>query len=116
MSFTLTMSGIVVGRSELETRDPARRMVRGVFRPGLGYDLTQPIFALFTASEGDTEALARYRKARSALKLQLTDSAGTPVRAREIHIRPDAAAAEGTGGLLLEVETDDPAVWNATSQ
>jgi hypothetical protein len=116
MSFTLTMSGVIVGRSELETRDPATRVVRGAFRPGLGYDLTQPIFALFTANDGDPEALSKYRKARDALKLELTDSAGTPVRTRQIHIRPDGAAGGRKSGLLLEVETDDPTVWNATSQ
>ena len=116
MSFTLTMSGVVVGRSDLETRDPAKRVALGAFRPGLGYDLTQPIFALFTERGGDADALARYRKARDALKLQLTDSAGVPVRVSEIHIRPDPASGAGKTALLLEIETDDPVVWNAATQ
>ena len=116
MSFTLTMSGVIVGRSELEIRDPSTRIARGDFRPGLGYELTQPIFALFTTRDGDPEALARYRKAREALKLQLTDSAGAPVRVLELHIRPRHGDASGQGALVLEVETDDPAIWNAPAR
>ena len=114
MSFTLTMSGVIVGRSDLERRDEATRVVRGAFRPGLGYDLTQPIFALFTARDGDPDALARYRKARNALKLQLTDSTGAPVRVKELHVRPDPEAPAGKNALMLEVETDDPAIWTTS--
>jgi len=115
MSFTVTMSGVIVGRSDLETRDAAMKVARGTFRPGLGYDLTQPIFQLFTPRDGDPEALAKYRKARDALKLQLTDAAGAPIRISELHIRPDPDAG-GKNALLLEVETDDPAVWNASAR
>ena len=116
MSFTLTMSGVIVGRSELENRDPESRIARGAFRPGLGYELTQPIFALFTPSNGDPTSLARYRKARAALKLQLTDSTGAAVRVRELHVLTDATTGTGKSGLVLEVETDDPAVWNAPAR
>ena len=116
MSFTLTMAGVIVGRSELEERDPATRTARGAFRPGLGYELTQPIFALFTARDGDPAALARYRKARGALKLQLTDSAGNRISVRELHVRPDPTADTGHTSLVLEVETDDPAIWNAPAR
>ena len=116
MSFTLTMSGVIVGRSELETRDVSARVARGTFRPGLGYELTQPIFALFTPRDGDADALARYRKAREALKLQLADSAGTPVRFRELHIRPASGDGGNDGSLMMEVETDDPAIWNASAR
>ena len=114
MSFTLTMSGVIVGRSELERRDPSARVASGIFRPGLGYELTEPIFALYTGRNGDAEGLARYREARRALKLQLTDSAGSLVAVREIHIRSDSTAGADAKALVLEVETDDPAVWNAS--
>lgn len=114
MSFTLTMSGVIVGRSDLERRDEGSRVARGAFRPGLGYDMTQPIFALFTARDGDPDALARYRKAKSALKLQLTDAAGTPIRVKELHVRPDPDVPAGKNALMLEVETDDPAVWTTS--
>jgi len=108
MSFTLKLSGVIVGRSELENRDPGRRAASGVFRPGLGYDLVEPIFRLYEAAGTDEEALSRYRKSRDALRLELTDSSGTPVVVRELHIRRTASAI----GPLLEVETDDPAFWN----
>jgi len=115
MSFTLSMSGVIVGRSELELRNAAQRLARGVFRPGLGYELTQPIFELYNGSSGDPEALARYRRSRDALRLQLTDSAGNQVRIRELHIRSDSPSGSDDPQLFLEVETDDPVVWNAAS-
>ena len=108
MSFTLTMSGVIVGRSELETRDPARRVASGVFRPGLGYELAQPVFDLYAAAGQDADALARYRKARDALRLQLADSSGAPVAVRQVDIRRDPSAATP---LVIEVETDDPSIW-----
>lgn len=114
MSFTLTMSSVIVGRSELEHRDPATRVVHGTFRPGLGYELAQPIFSLFTPRDGEANALARYRKAREALKLQLVDSSGSPMRFNELHIRPASHDAGSEGSLVLEVETDDPAFWSAS--
>jgi len=113
VSFTVTMSGVIVGRSELEGREPASRVVRGRFRPGLGYDLAQPVFALYDGARSDAAALARYRKAREALRLQLTDAAGTPVSFRELHIRPNADAKPGATEYVIEIESDDPLIWNA---
>jgi hypothetical protein len=109
MSFTLKMSAVIVGRSELENRDPGRGAASGVFRPGLGYDLVEPIFGLYDDAGTDPEALSRYRKSRDALRLQLTDSSGRPVVIRELHIRRTAKAT----APVLEVETDDPAFWTA---
>jgi hypothetical protein len=102
------MSGVIVGRSELESRDAALGLARGAFRPGLGYELTEPIFALIDGAGDDPEALARYRKARDALRLTLTDSSGETVStrspARSTRRRRDA----GEPALVLEIETDDP--------
>jgi hypothetical protein len=111
MSFTLKMSGVIVGRSELEDRDPSQRAASGAFRPGLGYDLVEPIFSLYETAGASAEALARYRKSRDALRLELIDSSGKPVIIRELHIRHAAGATTP----VLEVETDDPAFWNAPS-
>jgi hypothetical protein len=116
MSFTLRMSGVIVGRSELETRDAARRIARGAFRPGLGYELTEPVFALYDRAGDDVEALARYEKARDALRLELTDSSGTAVNVRGVHIRRDVRAAAGEPALVLEIESDDPLVWSSPPQ
>ena len=114
MSFILRMSGVIVGRSELESRDAALRVARGAFRPGLGYELTEPIFALIDSAGDDPEALARYRKARDALRLTLTDSSGATVNVRNLHIRRNAGAAPGEPALMLEIETDDPALLGTT--
>lgn len=110
MSFTLSMSGVVVGRSELENRDAARRIVSGVFRPGLGYELVQPIFALYDAS--NAEVMERYRKSRDALQLQLTTSTGAPIAIRDLRIRQDVAPGAASTALVIEFETDDPAIWS----
>ena len=107
MSFILKMSGVIVGRSELENRDVSRRVATGVFRPGLGYDLVQPVFELLDTAGDSAEAMARYRKSRDALRLQLTDSSGNALTVRELHIRRNASS----GARILEVETDDSGFW-----
>jgi len=111
MTFTLKMSGVIVGRSELEHREANRRRATGVFRPGLGYDLVQPIFDLYETAGGNAEALSRYRKSRDALRLELIDSSGKALAVRELHIGRDASS----GAPLLEVETDDPVFWTRPS-
>jgi len=107
MSFIVKMAGVIVGRSELENRDVTRRLATGVFRPGLGYDLVQPIFDLLETAGESAEAMSRYRNSRDALRLQLSDSSGSPLTVRELHIRRNA----GSGAPTLEVETDDPGFW-----
>ena len=111
MSYTLTMAGVIVGRSELEMRDAAARVARGAFRPGLGYELAQPVFALYQGQGSDTEGLARYRRARDALRLTLADSAGAPVPVRDLHIRPSTDGESSESGLVLEIMTDDARIW-----
>ena len=86
MSFTLKMSGVIVGRSELENRDATGSRATGVFRPGLGYDLVQPIFDLYESAGDSAEALSRYRKSRDALHLELIDSSGNAVALRELRM------------------------------
>jgi hypothetical protein len=110
MSFTLTMSGVIVGRSELEVRDPASHVALGAFRPGLGYELAQPVFALHDNAGGDPVGLDRYRKAREALRLTLTDASGVSMSFRELHIRRPTDAESSDTDLVLEVVTDDPRI------
>lgn len=107
MSFTLKMSGVIVGRSELENRDASRHVASGVFRPGLGYDLVQPIFDLLETVGDSADAMLRYRKSRDALRLQLTDSSGSALAVRELHIRRTGSSS----APIMEVETDDPGFW-----
>lgn len=113
MSYTLKMSNVIVGRSELEHRDAARRVAHGSFSPGLGYDLVQPIFDLYDGAASDAAAAARYRKAREALRLQLTDSSGRAVAIQELHIRRHGNSGVGAAAYVIEVVTDDPAIWGA---
>ena len=87
------MSGVIVGRSELETRDESRHRASGVFRPGLGYELVQPIFDLLQGAAGDADALARYRKARDAL--------AAPTRRRVRRTCDRSRAAHQTRGRRL---------------
>jgi hypothetical protein len=111
MSFTVTMSGVIVGRSELEVRDVARGVALGAFRPGLGYELAQPVFALYGTGDVDSETLSRYRKAREALRLTLADASGSTVPIKDLHIRSRLDGESSDSGLVLEVVTDDPRMW-----
>jgi hypothetical protein len=82
----------------------------------LGYELAQPVFALYDAAGADAAALARYRTARDALRLQLADSSGVLVPVRDVNIRRDQSArADGTG-LLIEVGIDDQLFWAQAGQ
>lgn len=109
---TVRMHGVVVGYSELERADPGVRMVSGVFRPGLGYELVEPVFRLYAdavpAAGGapDAALLARYHAARDRLGLELVDPQGNRVSTTSIHI-----GVAGPGELELQVLIRDEAYW-----
>ncbi|HUF26055.1 MAG TPA: hypothetical protein VMM18_03640 [Gemmatimonadaceae bacterium] len=115
MSYTLRMHGVILGRSELEESDEDRGIASGAFRPGLGYELVQPIFELHreaTTSAGevvDPEKLARYEKAAATLGLEVVDASGEVVAAETILLR----TTEGRKTPRLEVRIGDPAYWTA---
>lgn len=111
MSFVLKLRDVIVGRSALDQRDAGRRTARGVFRPGLGYDLVEPIFALLGAPDGGeipAEQRQRYRKARDMLALAVYAPDDTLVETSRIEIVADGHAPTG---LALEVTVVDPAFW-----
>lgn len=115
---TVLLHGIAVGYSDLEDIDPALGRARGTFRPGVGYDLVQPVFRLFTEAVptpggevADAEKLDRYQRARDALGLSLEDDAGRRVRTTAIHISDYSDQKGGT--IEIEVLISDRAYWKA---
>ena len=102
MTFTLKLHGVIVGRSDLEERDPEARTASGPFRKGAGYDLVEPIFDLRHAG-ADAE---RYRKARDTLALTLYDEAGDLLDTSAIDLEPG-----NSGQLILRATIVDPRFW-----
>jgi hypothetical protein len=113
---TVRLKHIVVGWSDLEVADPALGRARGRFRPGIGYDLVQPVFQLYAdavPSPGgdavDADKLERYHRSRDALGLSLEDDAGRPIQASAIHIADYSSAKAGS--IELEVLISDRGYW-----
>jgi hypothetical protein len=113
---TVKLHGIIVGHSELEHSERGVGRAWGAFRPGLGYDLVQPVFRLFAqavapdGSEQDTALLERYYKARDALNLELTDASGATIPTSTIHIA-DFTVEDGPSAIQLDVLIPDEAYW-----
>ena len=120
---TLKLHGIAVGYSDLEDADPALGRARGVFRPGVGYDLVQPVFRLYSEAVpnpggdvADQEKLDRYYKSRDALALSLEDDSGRVVRTSAIHVSDYTSQRGGGGALELDVLITDRGYWKARSR
>jgi hypothetical protein len=118
---TVLLKGITIGHSDLEDIDPSLGRARGQFRPGVGYELVQPVFKLYTdavptpgGEVSDTEKLARYHKSRDALGLSLEDDAGRTVKTSAIHIADYTHLNRGT--IELEALIADPAYWEKRGQ
>jgi hypothetical protein len=112
---TVKLHGVIVGHSELEHVERGTRRAWGAFRPGLGYELVQPVFRLYAQAvprDGgrDEVTLARYLKARDALNLELTDARGDVIATSAIHIA-DYTVEEGPSALSLEVLVTDDGYW-----
>lgn len=114
----LKVGGVIVGHSELEHADRGVGRAWGEFRPGMGYDLVQPVFRLFSEAvpraggSRDDAKLSRYHGARDALGLELVDAAGRPIRTSAIHIA-DYTGDAGDGPLELDVLISDDEYWKA---
>jgi hypothetical protein len=112
---TVKLKTVVVGWSDLEDADPFAGKARGRFRPGVGYDLVQPIFNLYAeavpvpgAEVQDQAKLDRYLKSREALGLSLEDENGRAVRTSAIHIEDYSGRR---GGIEVEVLISDREYW-----
>jgi hypothetical protein len=118
MDYVVRMRGIIVGRSTLARADAEAREASGPFRPGIGYDLVQPVFRLYSEARprdsdaaADEAKLARYEAARAKLGLELHDATGGSYAVRAVHVR-DYTEEEGRDALELVVCTDDPRFWS----
>lgn len=85
----------------------------GEFRPGLGYQLVQPVFRLFAQAVSpdgsiDQAKLARYYKARDALKLELQNANGIRIPTSTIHIADYSVEGDG---IELDVLIADETYW-----
>ena len=117
---TVMLKGIAIGYSDLEEIDPALGRARGQFRPGVGYELVQPVFQLFTdavptpgGAVADNEKLSRYHRSRDALGLSLQDDAGRHVKTTTIHIADYTHLDRGR--IDLEALISDPGYWKRRS-
>jgi len=116
MRHTVRLHGVIVGHSELEHAQPELGRAWGAFRPGLGYELVQPVFRLFAhavpkdGASKDVELLDRYHKSRDALSLALEDANGRPIRTSAIHIA-DYTVEEGATAIELDVLISDDSYW-----
>ena len=115
------LKGIAIGYSDLEEIDPSLGRARGAFRPGVGYELVQPVFKLFSdavptpgGEVSDAETLSRYHKSREALGLSLEDDAGRTVRTTAIHIADYTHLNRGS--IEVEALIADPAYWTRRAQ
>jgi hypothetical protein len=110
------LHGVTVGHSELDDREPELGRARGAFRPGLGYELVQPVFRIYAHAvppggpPADELALQRYYKARDALNLELVDASGRVIKTSAIHIE-DYTVEAGPAAITLDVLIKDPAYW-----
>lgn len=117
MRHTVKLQNVIVGWSDLEQRDPSLGRAWGRFRPGLGYELVQPVFHLFTEAVPlpggepmDEVKLERYHAARDKLGLVLEDASGRQVATSVIHIA-DYTERNGKDALELDVLVRDDRFW-----
>lgn len=118
---TVMLKGIAIGYSDFEHIEPALGRARGAFRPGVGYELVQPVFKLFTdavptpgGEVADSDKLSRYHRSRDALGLSLEDDAGRTVRTTAIHIADYGHLNRGT--IEVEALISDASYWAKRGQ
>jgi hypothetical protein len=97
-------------------------MASGAFRPGIGYELVEPVFRLFREAVperggkvADEEKLARYHSSRDALALTLEDADGFLVRTSAIHVA-DYATPSRAEARWLDVLTTDRRYWERRAE
>ena len=111
MTYTLRLRDIVIGWSSLNELDAQERRARGEFRPGLGYELVEPIFVLRPETHDSADAAERdqrYRRARDTLALSLHGRDGGMIDTARIDIY---ASPLNRSALVLDVKIVDESFW-----
>ena len=119
MRHTVKLADVIVGYSDLEETDVVLGRAWGRFRPGLGYELVQPVFRLFTEAvpmrggePRDKDKLGRYHVARDKLGLSLVDPEGREIQTSAIHIS-DYTTEWDKQALELDVLIRDDEYWSS---
>ena len=117
MRHTVRLHTVTIGHSDLEHAEADVRRAWGGFRPGLGYELVQPVFRLFSQAVSrdgvthDRDLLERYYKARDQLNLELVDGDGNVIKTTTIHIVDYSTGDLRPEGVELDVLISDDAYW-----
>lgn len=119
MRHVVRLAGVVIGYSDLEEGWPGDGRARGLFRRGIGYEMVEPVFRLYTEAvpepDGgvrDDAKLQRYHASRDALGLTLEEADGTVVKTSGIHIADYAANGDDEAARHLEVLISDRGYWD----
>ena len=117
MRHTVRLHTVIIGYSDLEHTERDVRRAWGAFRAGVGYELVQPVFRLFSQAVSrdgathDPQLLERYYKARDQLHLELFDGDGNPIETTAIHIVDYSSGDGRPEGIELDVLISDNAYW-----
>lgn len=88
MHVVLRLHGVIVGHADLGVNDLASGGCRGPFRPGIGWDLIEPVYSL-RREDQMPDAATRFEQARNALRFELTSDDGTPLAVDGLDIRTE---------------------------
>jgi hypothetical protein len=110
MEHILKLNEIIVGRAKLAPAPHDLREARGPFRPGVGYELVEPVFSLYVqarqrraAGQDDSDLLERFRRAKTALPLRLVDRGGRERPMTDVVIIPIEAPSGGALEMRVRI-------------
>ncbi|MFN8582298.1 MAG: hypothetical protein U0163_15160 [Gemmatimonadaceae bacterium] len=108
MHVILRLQGVIVGHADLKIRDVNSGAWRGPFRPGLGWELIEPVFELRSAAPLP-DAAERFQQARNALRFELTTADGTALALDGLDILTEQRGTQTVPTELFVRFTQPPA-------
>ncbi len=108
MHVILRLHNVIVGHADLKVQDPVAGAWRGPFRPGLGWELIEPVFELRGAAQLP-DAAERFEQARNALRFELTTADGTALALDGLDIHTEQRGAQTVPTELFVRFTRPPA-------